>query len=519
MNRFWLWFLAASFQPLTLMGGDFYENPVKAIGLPDPSVIRTADGYWATATSSDWAPHFPLLFSRDLVNWELRGHVLNETPTWAKGSFWAPEISEYRGTYFVYYTARRHDGRLAVAVATASKPDGPYTDHGVLVAQELGSIDAMAYTDDDGGRWLVWKEDGNSQKRPTYLFLQRLSDDGRKLVGESRRILSNDSAWEGNVVEGPFILKRGSFFYLFYSGANCCGRGCNYALGVARAKRLEGPWEKCPSNPLLAENDAWRCPGHGSITQDADGRYWLLYHAYERSGFVATGRQLLLDEVTFNPDGWPSINRGDGPSRRALAPNPVTTQERARLSFDPFDAAPTLRADWQWPIGHKPVYRLSAGWLTISADSTPAMIAQQVRNRTFMAETTVEIPSRGRAGLAVAGTHANSIAVLVQPGKASVIVRQNSKETEMGAISLPDDKTVRLRIVSVDGQRFRFACASTDDGWKEVALRQGASALPLWDRQIRVGLQVLDAGATTARFDSFTLRDNRTDLLAVEGTQ
>ena len=81
-----------------------------------------------------------------------------------------------------------------------------------------------------------------------------------------------------------------------------------------------GPWEKSPANPILAGNDAWRCPGHGSIVSDADGRYWLLYHAYAQNGFVATGREMLLDEVVFGADGWPTINGGKGPSARANAP-------------------------------------------------------------------------------------------------------------------------------------------------------------------------------------------------------
>src|SRR5689334_11868263 len=49
-----------------------YQNPVRAGDYPDPSVIRVGNEYWATATSSEWAPHFPILYSRDLVNWEVK---------------------------------------------------------------------------------------------------------------------------------------------------------------------------------------------------------------------------------------------------------------------------------------------------------------------------------------------------------------------------------------------------------------------------------------------------------------
>ncbi|MES2692594.1 MAG: family 43 glycosylhydrolase, partial [Verrucomicrobiota bacterium] len=83
-----------------------FKNPVRAGDFPDPSVIRVGDDYWATATSSEWAPHFPILHSRDLVNWEVKGYVFAQMPKWAKANFWAPEIAENKGKYYIYYTAR-----------------------------------------------------------------------------------------------------------------------------------------------------------------------------------------------------------------------------------------------------------------------------------------------------------------------------------------------------------------------------------------------------------------------------
>src|SRR5436190_16084391 len=107
-----------------------YSNPVLPGDFPDPSVIRVGEDYWATATTSEWAPLFPLLHSRDLLNWEHVGNVFEHRPAWAVGNFWAPEISEYRGTYFVYFVGRKQRGPLSISVATASAPSGPWTDHG-----------------------------------------------------------------------------------------------------------------------------------------------------------------------------------------------------------------------------------------------------------------------------------------------------------------------------------------------------------------------------------------------------
>lgn len=89
-----------------------FSNPVVAGDFPDPSVIRVGTDYWATATTSQWAPIFPLLHSTDLVNWRMAGAVFQAPPAWSAGSYWAPEIAQDGGRFYVYYTARKKDGPL-----------------------------------------------------------------------------------------------------------------------------------------------------------------------------------------------------------------------------------------------------------------------------------------------------------------------------------------------------------------------------------------------------------------------
>src|ERR1043165_6013513 len=73
----WAIFCAAtvSAQPRTT-----YTNPVMAGDYPDPSIIRVGNDYWATATTSQWAPLFPILRSRDLVNWRIVGAAMRKRP-------------------------------------------------------------------------------------------------------------------------------------------------------------------------------------------------------------------------------------------------------------------------------------------------------------------------------------------------------------------------------------------------------------------------------------------------------
>ncbi len=496
-----------------------YTNPVMPGDFPDPSVIRVGRDYWATATTSQWAPIFPLLHSTDLVNWELRGAVFQTPPSWSAGSYWAPEIAADGGRFFVYYTSRKKDGPLCVAVADAARPQGPYTDHGPLVCQEAGSIDAAAVRDENGRRYLVWKEDGNSRKLPTPLWAQPLSDDGLRLAGEKTEILRNEAPWEAHLIEGPYILRRGDWFYMFYSADACCGRRCNYKLGVARSRRLLGPWERYTGNPILAGNEQWKCPGHGTVVQDQAGRTWLLYHAYEASTFEFVGRQALLDEVTWNADGWPTINGGKGPSGSAPSPSTAAQRRAAGVVEDDFTKA-AIDPRWQWPWDQTsaPIIEPGrGGWLRLTTGTaSTAIAARPTRSANYAATTVVEvgsIVSGTRAGLAAFGNRDNVLAVTVERAGASapdaaltVVVWQVQKgeRRTLATTQVPDTPLLHLRLSAKDRTRFEFAVSPDGRTWRSVGGGEG-EYLPPWDLAVRVALLVSGQPAASARFGAFRL--------------
>src|SRR5438309_2275417 len=230
---------------------------------PDPSLVKIGDTYWASATTSNWAPAYPLFQSTDLVHWKSSGAVFPQLPAWADYYFWAPEITYDSGKVYVYYAAHKKGGNLCVGVASADKPEGPYKDHGPLICQEDGSIDAFPMRDETGKLYLIWKEDANSIGKPTPIWAQQLNEERTALVGEKKELFRNTLSWEGNLVEGVSMLRHDGYFYAFYAAAACCGRECNYVTGVARSKNLLGPWEKS-EKPLFTGNEYWKCPGHGT---------------------------------------------------------------------------------------------------------------------------------------------------------------------------------------------------------------------------------------------------------------
>jgi xylan 1,4-beta-xylosidase len=501
--------LAAPSVPGSAQSPATYTNPVLPGDHPDPSVIRVGREYWATATTSQWAPVFPLLRSVDLVNWTLAGAVFDTPPAWSEGSYWAPEIAADRGQYFVYYTARRRNGPLCIAVATAMRPSGPYVDHGPLTCQEIGSIDAAPVTAEGGVRYLVWKEDGNSRHLPTPIWAQRLSPDGTRLVGERHQLLRNEAQWEGPLVEGPFILRRNGWIYMFYSAGACCGRTCDYRLGVARARRLLGPWERNPANPILTGNDAWKCPGHGTVVATAGGRTYLLYHAYRPGDFEYSGRQGLLDEVTWDEDGWPVVNGGRGPSATAAAPLGVPEKDPAPVG-DEF-TAPRLSPAWQWPWDHAPVRALRDGLLTLTvthadaANAAGTVIARPTVAGDYVASTrllTSTLENGGNAGIAAYGNGENALGMSVATGRVTLWRREKAVQSSLASVNLPTTGAVLLRMQASAGRRFRFS-VSADEGrtWRALGDETEGGCLPPWDLGVRIALVAGGPAGTRARFD------------------
>ncbi len=105
-------------------------------GYGDPAVLRVEESgaeqgvwYYLVVTSNDAPDSFPLIRSRDLVNWECIGFVFPEgkQPGWAAvgehvSDFWAPELHEVRGEFRVYFVARdRKTLELSIGMANSAR--------------------------------------------------------------------------------------------------------------------------------------------------------------------------------------------------------------------------------------------------------------------------------------------------------------------------------------------------------------------------------------------------------------
>lgn len=488
---------------------DSIENPVLKGDFADPSVVRVGENYWATATSSEWAPLYPILQSTNLEDWKIVSHVFPDgPPDWAEANFWAPEIAYDNGKYYIYYTAKKKDGPLCVGVASSKNATGPYKDHGALVCQEAGAIDGFQIRDEDGDLFLIWKEDGNSRGEPTPMWGQQMNEERTQLVGEKFELFRNDpDTWEGNLVEGAYLLKKNGYYYAFYSGDACCGRGCTYGVGVARAKKLKGPWEKYENNPIKKENEKWKCAGHGTMVKTGDGRYFFLYHAYKKDGNVYTGRQGLLDEVVWEEDGWP---RFEEKNTEMVDVNDLDIKDD--FSGD------ELSQRWQWPVGKKPEFSLKDGSLILNSkpDKLGNVLAQRILTPDYTAVTVVDsINTSANSKLAAIGDQNNALGISVSGNEVVVWKVESEQQERIASAALDDASKVYLKMKVRDGEMYNFYWSEDGENWQTFPddAQLNGSYLPPWDRAVRVGLLSEGSTGSKGRFLDFSIKSDRDDLL------
>ena len=338
-----------------------YTNPVFDEDFPDPTVIDAGNGwFYAYATQTEIGGrvlNFQTARSRDLVRWERVGDALPSKPVWASGTqlFWAPDVHRRGSTFFMYFSAgldpdraarfkkeqgaeKSEEGIFCLGVATSNKPEGPFRDSGRPLKCGLSfvNIDPMAFDDPRTGRRYLYWGSGFQPIRVQELAADRLSfKQGSRAV----ELVSPDKGVPfQTLIEGAWVVYRGGFYYLFYSGENCCHgplQEIKYAALVARSKSPTGPFQTlaqatgAPDSAVVRRGDIWVAPGHNSVFTDAAGQDWIAYHAINVrrpymteviGGDRSVRRVMLLDRLVWR-DGWPRVEGGTPSSTDVPAPS------------------------------------------------------------------------------------------------------------------------------------------------------------------------------------------------------
>ena len=345
---------------------------------------------------------------------------------------------------------------------------------------------------------MIWKEDGNSINKPTPIWAQEMKEDRTALIGEKKELFRNEKGWEGNLVEGVSMIKKGDYYYAFYAAAGCCGRGCTYQTGVARSKTLLGPWEKYDKNPILTNDDEWKCPGHGTPIEK-DGKYYFLYHAYDKTTDVYTGREGLLIEFRFTPDGWIEFLK-EGRSA-----------DVAITSINDNFRGGSLANYWQWSVFQPMAYEQKGGELLLTAlpSASGSFLGTKTTSGTYNADVKIRTKrSSASAGIGLIGDEKNTVTALYKDGVIKVIQLKDGKDSTINEQRVPVKKSLYLRMEVVNGKDATFLYSTNGKAFQPLNNQAvNGSYLPPWDRSLRVGLVAKGDSTQKATFDSFQLNN------------
>lgn len=280
-----------------------YRNPVCKGFYPDPSVCQAGDTYYMVCSSFQYFPAIPLFESRDLVNWRQIGHVLT------RESQVALSHVEASGGVFAA-TIRYHEGRFYVVTTNNTTHQHFY----VWTEDIHGPWSEPKVVDQDGIDPSLFFEDGN-----VYFISNGTDDFGVSGIIQSLVDLETGEkktpsrcVWQGTggrFPEGPHLYHLGPWYYLLISEG---GTEFGHMITLARSRSPWGPFESCPSNPILTNRNkapyAIQGIGHGDLVRGPDGRDYLISLGFRQIdtwlAYHTLGREVFLTPVTPTADGW-----------------------------------------------------------------------------------------------------------------------------------------------------------------------------------------------------------------------
>ena len=482
-----------------------YVNPVISGFNPDPSICRVGDDYYVVNSSFQYFPGVPIYHSKDLVNWEQIGNVLNrdsQLPLKGASSWlgiYAPTLRYNDGIYYMVTTNVGNGGNFFV---TATRPEGPWSEP---VWLEQQGIDPSLYFE-DGKCYLVSNPDNN-------ITLCEIDAKTGKQLSESKSIWRGTG---GRYPEGPHIYKKDGYYYLLISEG---GTELAHKLTIARSRDIYGPYESNPANPIFthccmaAQGSVIQGTGHGDFVEAADGSWWITFLAFRFHGgsYHHLGRETFLAPVEWNAGEWPVVNGN----------MPVDTLMRvATLPLSPVDRQlhrgrfpKTLGAEWvhiQNPVASN--YRLHNGVLelkgaaSLTLNDHPTFVGIRQTRPVMSVETLLDcsqMGNEGRAGITVYQINDGHADLFCEGGDAVLRCRMKSLDVELGRVKDVLHKgKCRLRM-EADKDRYRFLCKKGDE-WQEV----GSLECSLLSTEVVGGftgvvLGLYAEGDGVARFQSF----------------
>lgn len=426
------------------------RNPILPGFHPDPSIVAVGEDYYIVNSSFQYFPGVPIYHSRDLVHWDQIGNVLDrpsqlplrEATSWL--GIYAPTIRYNDGTFYMITTNVGNGGNFMV---TATDPAGPWSEP-ILLEQQ--GIDPSLYFE-DGKCYMVSNPDAT-------ITLCEIDPVTGKTLSPGKALWRGTG---GRFPEGPHIYKKGRWYYLLISEG---GTELAHKLTIARSRKIYGPYESCPDNPILthcslaAQESNIQGTGHGDLVQAADGSWHIVFLAYRRNGgdYHHLGRETFIAPVTWE-NGWPVINGGK-PIQEAVSGPKARIDYRFEMPFGP-----------EWMHIQEPVqenYRCRRGVLELTGTGaglswgswhpTALLRRQECADARF--ELPVKLLTDGEAGLTIYQIFCGHADFFIRRSgdKAEAVVRVQCRSLNHEEAVLPLDRPEARLVVRAYGDHYEF---------------------------------------------------------------
>ena len=216
---------------------------------------------------------------------------------------WAPDIKHYNGRAWLYYSISTFGSRVS-AIGLASAPSiasGSWRDDGLVInttnSNNYNAIDPELIKAEDGSPWMTFGSWNSGIK------VTRINPVTMKPFGALYSIASRSGG-----IEGPALVYRQGYYYLFVSIDECCkGTDSTYRIAYGRSTDIRGPYLDKNGQDMMqgggtildGGNSQWVGPG-GEDIMNTDV---IVRHAYDASDNGVP--KLLISTLNWDSNGWP----------------------------------------------------------------------------------------------------------------------------------------------------------------------------------------------------------------------
>ena len=284
----------------------------------------------------DWfcMEDYHVFSSENLTDWTDHGVIVTQTkvPWLTKTNYdmWAPDCVYKNGKYYFYFPV---GGKIGVA--TADKPEGPYTVLDKPVTG-IGGIDPCVLLDKDGSAYIF-----TARGR---ISVAKLKNNMIEVDGDVQTIANLPTK---GLIEGPFAFQFNGKYYLTYPHVENKIERLEYSMSDSPM----GPYK--PVGIIMDESASGCWTNHQSIVQYKD-QWYLFYHDKDYSPKFDKNRSVRIDSLFFNTDG--NIQKVK-PTLRGVG----ITKATDRIQLDRY----SLISDKGTTIAYNDTLNYFNGWKTV----------------------------------------------------------------------------------------------------------------------------------------------------------